>query len=147
MVDINLIYLAPDHNGGITQIMKPYQLVTVRKDPRYRNLQLKSIGGFISQLGEQSAEVCLLDEDGKLTGCLDIAIDDLTTDVPNQLHYSFEKYQNTLNEIEAECAERGKQYKLTQQALAKKYSLSEDEVYAIYKGMLNFEDYYAEFLT
>lgn len=127
--------------------MELHDLVTIKKNPRYRNIRSKAIGGFISDVSDHSVEVCLLDDEGNLVDCLDFDPEALSDITPQKLQDAFDAYQRMLDEIHIECVERGKQYKLTQQALAKKYSLSEDEIYAIYRAMLNFESYYAEFLT
>lgn len=123
-------------------ILRLRDLVAVKQDPRCRHKDV--VGGFISNVdvSHNVYEICLLDAGGSLVDCVDLELSSISLDTSKALHDAFEKYQSTVDAIAFECDERAKKYRLTQAALAKKYNLSQDEVYAIYQSLLNYENYY-----
>lgn len=56
-------------------------------------------------------------------------------------------YQAELDAIAQECEDRNKCYQEVLSYLAKTYKISKDEVYAIYKAMLDYESFYKQTLS
>lgn len=125
-------------------MLQVHDLVSVNSRRPYRD----AVGGFISSIARDTGafEVCLLDEEGNLVDALEVHAAAVTPNTDKKLQAAFEKYQQTVDSVAFECDERARKYRLTQAALAKRYKISQDEVYAIYKSMLDYENYYDTYI-
>jgi len=108
--------------------------------------------GFINGLGQRKGGVGrlyyvnILDKnsfpDGVLAMNVAIPEDCLKLDPSKTLRDARDGYLNQVNSIAEAYEERGRNYQAVVDHLAKKYDLARDEVYAVYKAMLCFEDFY-----
>jgi len=123
-------------------VLQVHDLVSVK--PNSRHPYRDAVGGFISSIAQDSGalEVCILDADGGLVDTVEVHSAAVAPNSDERLRIAFEKYQRMVDDIAFECDERARKYRLTQAALAKRYKISQDEVYAIYKGMLDYENYH-----
>jgi hypothetical protein len=113
-------------------------------------LSLQNLIGFVNynppvECEDPQVEIAILDD----TGLREIYMLPEAALIPDETDEAiklYNKYQNSLQEIEREAKERQKRRSAVTNYLARKYRITPDEVYGVYRAMLNYESYYEEFV-
>ena len=111
---------------------------------------LQNLIGFVNYnppvaCEDPQVEIAILDDTG-LREIYMLPEAALTPDESQEAVRLYNQYQNSLQEIERESQERQKRRTAVTNHLSRKHGITPDEVYGIYRAMLNYESYYEEFV-
>tara|TARA_B100001113_G_C21011632_1_gene579546 strand:- start:548 stop:958 length:411 start_codon:yes stop_codon:yes gene_type:complete len=128
---------------------KENSLVRIVRPPAGMNA-LQNLIGFVNynppiECEDPQIEIAILDDTG-LREIYMLPEAALILDETEEATRLYSQYQNSLQEIERESKERQKRRTAVTNYLARKYGITPDEIYGVYKAMLNYENYYEEYV-